>query len=66
MRTKKDVLDAKVVRGMCVGSNYVVGKMQIRVRWEYGKGWKSSKRRQVIASESLDRKEIREEYEQKI
>ena len=32
-RLKKDVLDVKVVRGMFD----VVAKMQVRVRWEYGK-----------------------------
>ena len=56
-RLKKDVLDARVVRGMFDGSDHyaVVAKIQIRGRWEYGKKCKS-KGRQVIASERLDRR----------
>ncbi len=49
-RIKKDVLDARVVRGMFDRSNHhvVVAKIRIRGRWEYGKMCKS-KGRQVIA-----------------
>ncbi len=65
-RIKKDVLDARMVRELFDGSNYyaVVAKIQIRDIWEYSKKCKS-KRRQVIASERLDRKEVREEFEKK-
>ncbi len=43
----------------------VVAKIQIRDRWEYGKKCKS-KGRQVIASERLEKKKVREEYENKV
>ncbi len=66
-RIQKEVVDARVVRGMFDGSDqYVVAKIQIRDRWEYGKKKCKSKGRQVIASERLERKEAREEYEKKV
>ncbi len=66
-RIKKDVLDARVMRGLFDGPDHyaVVAKIQIRGRWEYSKKCKS-KGRQVIASERLDRKEVREEFEKKV
>ncbi len=66
-RIKKEVVDARVVRGMFDGSDHyvVIAKIQIRDRWEYGKKCKSEGR-QVIASERLGMKEVREEYEKKV
>ncbi len=56
-----------MVRGRIDGSDHyvVVAKIQIRERWEFAKKCKS-KGRQVIASERLERKEVREEYEKKV
>ena len=66
-RLRKDVMDAKVVRGMCEGSDHyaVLAKMRVRGTWEYGR---SSDRREVrvLASGKLERKEVREEYERKV
>ncbi len=45
--------------------HYVLAKIQIRDRWEYGKKCKNNGR-QVIATERLERKEVREEYEKKV
>ncbi len=55
------------MRGMFDGSDHyvAVAKLQIRDRWEYGKKCKSEGR-QVVASERLERKEVREEYEKKV
>ena len=66
-RLKKDVLDARVVRGMFDGSDHyaVVAKIRVRGRWEFCKKCKT-KGRKVIASERLDRKEIREEYVKRV
>ncbi len=60
-RIKKDVLDARVVRGMFDGSDHyvVLAKVQIRDRWEYCMKKCKSKGRQVIASERLKRKEAK-------
>ncbi len=65
-RIKNDVLDARVVRGMFDGSDYfiVLAKAQIIDKWEFGKKCKS-KGRQVLASERLERKEVREEYDKR-
>ncbi len=63
----KRVVDARVMRDMFDGSDHyvVAAKIQTRDRWEYGKKCKS-KGRQVIASERLERKEVREEYKKKV
>ncbi len=65
-RIKKDALHARVMRGLFDGSDRyaVVAKIQIRGRWEYSKKCKS-KRRQVIASEKLHRKDVREDFQKK-
>ncbi len=67
-RIKNDVLDVRVVRGMFDGSDHYVvsAKLQIRDRWEFGKKKYKSKGRQVLASERLERKEVREEYKKKV
>ena len=60
----KDVMDAKVVRGMFQGSDHctVLATIRIRGRWEYrskGRG----KVNKVLHSEKMDRKEVKEKYE---
>ncbi len=66
-KIKKDVLDARVMRGLFDGSDHstVVAKIQIRGRWEYSKKCEI-KGREVITSERLDRNEVREEFEKKV
>ncbi len=66
-RIKKEVVDKRVVKGMFDRSDHyvVVAKIQISDLWEYGKKCKSEGRL-VIASERLERKEVREEYEMKV
>ena len=65
---RKDVLDAKVVRGMCVGSDHyaVLAKFKIRSKWEYGRSNGREERAKVLASGKMDRKEVREEYMKKV
>ena len=57
-RIKKEVLDAKVVRGMFDESDHyvVVSKIRIRGRWEKKQKICKSKGRQIIASGRVDRK----------
>ena len=65
---RKDVLDAKVVRGICVGSDHyaVLAKFKLRRKWEYGRSNGKEKGGKVLASGKMDRKEVREEYMKRV
>ncbi len=63
-RLRKDVLDAKVVRGALEGSDHyaVVVKIMLRDKWEFYKKTGKEKRSKVLAKERLGKEEVREEY----
>ncbi len=63
-RLRKDVLDAKVVRGALEGSNHyaVVVKIMLRDKWEFCRKTGKEKRSKVLAKERLGKEEVREEY----
>ncbi len=67
-RLKKDVHDAKVVRGVLEGSDHyaVVVKVMVRDMWKFCRGNGREKRRKVLARERLGREEVREEYRGKL
>ncbi len=66
-RLRKDVLDAKVVRGALEGSHhYIVIKMKERDKWEFCRKNGKGKRSKVSAKERLDKEEVREEYRGKL
>ena len=66
-RLRKDVLNAKVVRGMFEGSDHytVLAKIRIRGTWEYRSKVKR-KVNKVLATKGMDRKEVRVVYERKV
>ena len=55
-KLRKDVLDAKVVRGMFERSDHytVLAQIRIRCKWEYGRSNGRGKMSKVLASERLD------------
>ncbi len=59
-KLRKDVLEAKVVRGMFdVTDHYVVlAKIKLRDRWKYGKSDDNGRVSQVTAGERMDEKEV--------
>lgn len=59
---RKDVLDAKVVKGLFDASDYcvVLAKLRIRGRREFCGNNGRGEIRKVLASENLDRREVRE------
>ncbi len=63
-RLRKDVMDAKVVRGSLEGSDHyaVVVKIMLRDKWEFCSKSEKEKRSKVLAKEKLDKEEVREEY----
>ncbi len=67
-RIRKDVLDAKVVRGALEGSDYyaVVVKIMLRDKWEVCRKIGKEKRSKVLAKERLGKAEVREEYRRKL
>ncbi len=67
-KMRKDALNAKVVRRMFEGSDHytVLAKIKVRGRWEYGRSNGKEKVKKVLASEGMDRKEVREEYRRKV
>ncbi len=60
---RKDVLDAKVVRGALEGSDHyaVVIKIMLRDKWEFCRKIGKEKRSKVLAKERLGKEEVREE-----
>ncbi len=67
-RLKRDVLDAKVVRGALEGSDHyaVMVKIMLRDKWEFCRETGKEKRSKVLAKERLGKKEVREEYKGKL
>ncbi len=67
-RLRKDVLDAKVVRGALEGSDHyaVVVKIMLRDKWEFCRKTGKEKKSKVLAKERLGREEVREEYKEKL
>ncbi len=60
-RLRKDVLDAKVVRGALEGSDHyaVVIKIMVRDKWEFCRSIGREKRSKVLAKERLGREEVK-------
>ncbi|MCP5003018.1 MAG: hypothetical protein GY941_03575 [Planctomycetes bacterium] len=67
-RLRKDVLDAKVVRGMYEGSDHymVMARMRVRMEWEYGGRSDVMESEKVVASDRLREKGYREEYVRRV
>ncbi len=65
-RLRKDVLDAKVVRGALEGSDHysVVVKIMLRDKWEFCRKIGKEKRSKMLAKERMGKEEAREEYVQ--
>ncbi len=63
-RLRKDVLDAKLVRGALEGSYHyaVVVKIMLRDKWEFYRKTGKENRSRVIAKQRLGKEEAREEY----
>ncbi len=63
-RLRKDVMDAKVLRGALEGSDHyaVVVKIMLRDKWEFGRKTEKEMSSKVLAKEKLDKEEVREEY----
>ena len=57
-KLRKDVMDAKVVKGMFQGSDHytVLVKIRMRGKWEYSKSKDRGKVNKVLASEKMDKK----------
>ncbi len=66
-RLRKDVMDAKVVRGALEGSDHyaIVVKIILRDKWEFCIKSGKERRSKVLAKEKLDKEEVREEYRKK-
>ncbi|KAK3881607.1 hypothetical protein Pcinc_013953 [Petrolisthes cinctipes] len=66
-RLRRDVMDAKVVRGMVQCSDHfaVLVRMKVRVKWEYCRRDEGENKRQV-ASGRLNDSEYREVYERRV
>ena len=62
------MLDVKAVIGMYEGSDhyFVLAKIKIKVRWEYGRKNGKGKVGKVQISEKMDGKEVKKEYEMKV
>ncbi len=67
-RLRKDVVDAKVVRGALEGSDHytVMVKIMLRDKWEFCRKIGKEKRSKVLAKERLGKEEVREEYRRKL
>ncbi|KAK3893161.1 hypothetical protein Pcinc_003002 [Petrolisthes cinctipes] len=67
-RLRKDVYDAKVVRGMVHCSDHfaVLVRMKVRVKWEYSRRDEGVRNKRVVASGKLDVEEYREEYKRRV
>ena len=65
---RKYVLDAKAMRGMYGGlTNYVVlAKIKMSGIWDYSRRSGKGKVSKVLASERMDRKEVKKEYERMV
>ncbi len=65
---RKDVMDAKVVRGALEGSDHyaVVVKIMLRDKWEFCRKSGREKRSKVLAKEKLEKEEVREKYRRKL
>ncbi len=67
-RLKKEVEDAKVVRGTFSGLDYfaVVAKVRMRERWEFKENGKKEGERRELASERLRNSEDSKKYGRKV
>ncbi len=67
-RLRKDVLDAKVVRGSLEGSDHyaVVVKIMLRDKWEFCRKTEKEKKSKLLAKERLGKEEVREKYRGKL
>ncbi len=66
-RLRKDVMDAKMVRGALEGSDhYAVEVKMLRDKWEFCRKSGKEKRSKVLAKEKLDKEEVREEYRRQL
>jgi len=65
-RLRKDVLDARAVRGLFQGSDHfaVLAEVRIKVKWVYEKG--SKEERKILANERLNEEECKIEYEKRV
>ncbi len=67
-RLRREVEDAKVVRGMFSGSDHfaVVGKVRMRERWEFKENGKKEGERRELGSERLHNSEDSQRYGRKV
>ncbi len=65
-RLRKDVCDAKVVRGMFDGSDHlaVLVKLKMKEKWVYEK--KGGVKKEIVKIEELQEKEIKDEYKREM
>ena len=65
-RLKKDVMDARVVRGLFQGSDHfaVLAEIRTKVRWVHGTG--NQEERKVVATERLNEEECKIEYKRRL
>ena len=67
-KLRKDVMNAKVVRGIFQGSDHYLflAKIRVRGRLEFSRGKGKGKVDKVVACEKMDRKEVKENYERTV
>ncbi len=65
-RLRKDICDAKVVRGMFDGSDHlaVLAKLRMKEKWMYEK--KGGVKKEIVKIEKLQEKEIEDEYKREM
>ena len=65
-RLRKDICDAKVVRGMFDGSDHlaVLGKVRLKEKWVYEK--KGGVKKEILKLEKLQEKEVKDEYKREM